>query len=79
MQGLRVLGIAGEIIHAIESAIRWVIVSSAEVILLGGGVELFAGVEQVRSGGSGGSRIAAQHHAVGIVGVGIDDVNVAGD
>lgn len=48
VEGLRVNHIPGEGVHAVESAVQRVVVSCAEVVLLRIGIELFAGVLQVR-------------------------------
>jgi hypothetical protein len=47
VQALRILGISGIGIDAIECAVVLVVVSRAEIILLGIGIELFAGIQQI--------------------------------
>ena len=46
VEGLRVLVVSGEGIDTVESSIQRIIVAGAEIVLLGIGVELFAGVKR---------------------------------
>jgi hypothetical protein len=69
VEGLGVLHIAGIRVNAVEGAVVLVVVPRAEVVLLGIGVELLAGVEQIRPGGRSGCGIAAEHDTVTVVGV----------
>ena len=81
MEGLRVRLVSGEGVGSIESAcplgaVERVVIPRAEVVLLGVNVELLTCVEKVRRRGIRircATWIAAQHHAIGIVGVVLKD------
>ena len=67
MEALRVALVACVVIHTVESAIQGVIVSCAEVVALGAGVVLFAGVEHVRLGWVTRCWVAAEFYSVSVV------------
>ena len=74
MQALGIAGITQVAIEAVEAAVVLVIPPGAEVGVLHRGIELFAGIEQIRSSGRRECRIPPQRHAVGIAGVAVDDL-----
>ena len=64
VQGLRVLGVAGEGVYSVESAIVLVVPAGAEVVLLHIRIEVLTGVEQIRGRGAARSGIAAKYRTL---------------
>jgi len=69
VEGLGILHVAGEGVGLVEEAIGGIVIPRAEVVHLRGRVPLFAGIKQACRGCRRRGGIAAQHDAIGIVGI----------
>ena len=73
VEGLWVLGVSGVGIDAVEEAVGGVVIPGAEVVVIHVGIVLLAAIQQIRAriGCCRRSAAAGQHHAIGIVAVGL--------